>query len=136
MHPDIPYHLENYVGGYFIAPLSSRFIDNVNPATGAVYGQVPDSGEADVELAVTEAEKAFPAWSASSPEKRFAILNRIADLIDQYLPALAAAESNDNGKPLWLSTEVDIPRASSNFRFFATGIMHFASESHNQEGHS
>jgi len=136
MHLDIPYHLENYVGGYFIAPLSSRFMDNINPATGAVYGQVPDSGEADVELAVQEAEKAFPSWSASSPEKRFAILNRIADLIDQHLPALASAETNDNGKPLWLSTEVDIPRASANFRFFATGIMHFASESHHQEGHS
>ena len=48
--------------------------------------------------------------------------------------ALALAETNDNGKPLWLSKKVDIPRASDNFRFFATGLMHFASESHNMEG--
>ncbi|HQV56359.1 MAG TPA: aldehyde dehydrogenase, partial [Chitinophagaceae bacterium] len=32
-----------------------------------------------------------------------------------------------------LAKQVDIPRASSNFRFFATGIMHFATESHNME---
>ncbi|MGZ8511493.1 MAG: aldehyde dehydrogenase, partial [Chitinophagaceae bacterium] len=36
-------------------------------------------------------------------------------------------------KPLWLSKKVDIPRASANFRFFATGIMHFATDSHNME---
>lgn len=58
------------------------------------------------------------------------LLNRIADLIDENLEELALAETNDNGKPLWLSREVDIPRASANFRFFATGIMHFATESH------
>lgn len=58
------------------------------------------------------------------------MLNRIADLIDENLETLALAETNDNGKPIWLSREVDIPRASANFRFFATGIMHMASESH------
>lgn len=133
MADDIPYHLENYIGGHFIGPLSGRFIDNVNPATGEVYGQVPDSDERDVDLAVMEAEKAFPAWSVTPPEKRFTILNRIAELIDEQLPALALAECTDNGKPLWLCEEVDIPRASANFRFFATGIMHFASESHSME---
>src|SRR5690606_38160083 len=53
---------------------------------------------------------------------------------DANLDALALAETTDNGKPLWLSRKVDIPRASANFRFFATGIMHFASESHSMEG--
>ena len=51
----------------------------------------------------------------------------------QTSDALALAETNDNGKPLWLSKKVDIPRASANFRFFATGIMHFATESHSME---
>jgi aminomuconate-semialdehyde/2-hydroxymuconate-6-semialdehyde dehydrogenase len=66
-------------------------------------------------------------------EKRFQILNRIAELIDAHLDELALAETTDNGKPLWLSKQVDIPRASANFRFFATGIMHFATESHHME---
>ena len=129
----MPYHLENYIGGNFIGPLSGRFIDNINPAEGAVYGQIPDSNEKDVEVAVQAARKAFPEWSVTPLEKRFEILNRIAELIDGNLEALALAETNDNGKPLWLSKQVDIPRASSNFRFFATGIMHFAAESHSME---
>lgn len=60
-------------------------------------------------------------------------MNRIATLIDEHLNELSLAETNDNGKPLWLSKRVDIPRASANFRFFATGIMHFATESHSME---
>jgi aminomuconate-semialdehyde/2-hydroxymuconate-6-semialdehyde dehydrogenase len=133
MQLDIPYHLENYIGGYFIGPLSGKFAGNTNPATGEVYCQVPASGEKDVEVAVIAAQKAFPAWSSSTTENRFTILNKIASLIDDNLEALALAETNDTGKPLWLSKLVDIPRASANFRFFATGIMHFAGESHAME---
>ncbi|HEU4858724.1 MAG TPA: aldehyde dehydrogenase [Chitinophagaceae bacterium] len=133
MKLEIPYHLENYIGGNLIASLGGKFIDNINPATGEVYGQIPDSNEKDVTAGVHAAQKAFSAWSVTPVEERFRILNRIAELIDANLDELALAETNDNGKPLWLSKSVDIPRASANFRFFATGIMHFATESHNME---
>lgn len=133
MDLQVPYHLENYIGGHFIGPLSGQFISNINPATGGEYGQVPDSNTKDIDLAVAAAAKALPQWSVTPTEKRFAILNRIADLIDTHLDELALAETNDNGKPLWLSKSMDIPRASSNFRFFATAIMHFANESHAME---
>jgi aminomuconate-semialdehyde/2-hydroxymuconate-6-semialdehyde dehydrogenase len=133
MNLEIPYNLENYIGGNLIAPLSGKFIDNINPATGEVFCQVPGSNEKDVDAAVHAAEKAFSSWGVTPVEERFKILNRIAELIDANLDELAEAETNDNGKPLWLSKKVDIPRASANFRFFATGIMHFASESHQME---
>ncbi len=130
---EIPGELLNYIGGAFVAPVEDRWIESVNPATGAVLCRVPDSGAGDVELAVAAARKAFPSWSVTPVEERFTILNRIAGLIDAHLEALALAETTDNGKPLSLSKRVDIPRASSNFRFFATGIMHFAAESHTME---
>jgi len=134
MDLNIPYHLENYIGGNFIGPLSGQFLDGINPATAEVYYQVPNSNEKDVDIAVSAAQKAFAGWSTASTETRFRILNKIADLIDERLEELALAETNDNGKPLWLSKQVDIRRASDNFRFFATGIMHFASESHSTTG--
>ena len=116
-----------------MGPLSGKFIENINPATGEVLGHTPDSDERDVEIAVKSAKEAFPHWSVTPVSERFEILNRVASLIDSNLDALALAETTDNGKPLWLSKRVDIPRASANFRFFATGIMHFASESHSME---
>ena len=130
MKLDIPYHLENFIGGNFIGPLSGEFLDGINPATAEIYYQVPNSNKKDISVAVSAAQKAFAEWSNTAVEKRFSILNKIADLIDEHADELALAETNDNGKPLWLSKAVDIKRASDNFRFFATGIMHFASESH------
>jgi aminomuconate-semialdehyde/2-hydroxymuconate-6-semialdehyde dehydrogenase len=123
----------NYINGKMTAPVSGKFTDNINPATGSVYGSVPVSDAADVQLAVEAARNAFPSWSNTSGETRFRILNKLAELIEQHLESFALAETNDNGKPLWLSKAVDIPRASSNFRFFATGALHFASESHEME---
>ena len=125
--------IQNYIGGEFVEPLSNAYLQNINPATGEVFGQIPNSNSHDVDAAVAAAEKAFPSWSISTPEFRFKILNRIAELIDEHLDEIALAETTDNGKPLWLSKRVDIPRASSNFRFFATAIMHFSTDSHVME---
>lgn len=130
MNLAIPDLIQNFIGGEFREAYSGNYIDIINPATAEVFAQLPDSNERDVNEAVAAAKKAFPAWSVTSPDTRFSILNKIATLIDENLDALALAETTDNGKPLWLSRKVDIPRASSNFRFFATAIQHFANESH------
>jgi aminomuconate-semialdehyde/2-hydroxymuconate-6-semialdehyde dehydrogenase len=133
MNLSIPEYIQNFIDGGFYVPVSRNYIDNINPATGEVIGLTPESNEKDVMEAVTAAKKAFPYWSVTPVEKRFRVLNKIAELIDANLDVLAQAETTDNGKPLWLSKKVDIPRASANFRFFATGIMHFATDSHNME---
>lgn len=127
---DIPQKLENFIGGEFLPPLSGKYLDNVNPATGQVSGTIPDSTKEDIDKALAAATAAFEHWGKTPVEERFHLLNKIADTIDLYHEELSLAETNDNGKPLWLSRRVDIPRASSNFRFFATGAMHFSAESH------
>lgn len=127
-------HLQNYINGKLTSPCSGTYIDNVEPATGEVYSHIPDSGESDIDAAVKAAEKAFPQWAAITKEDRFAYLNKIADIITSKKEMLAEAESRDNGKPVSLAMRVDIPRAASNFRFFATANIHFASRSHNMSG--
>ena len=124
----------NYINGQLEAPISSKYLDNINPAEGKVYSSLPDSDSRDVEVAVKAAEAAFPFWAAMPLEKRAAILLKIADLIDRDLEKLALAESVDQGKPLKLARAVDIPRASANMRFYATASMHVSSESHLMEG--
>jgi aminomuconate-semialdehyde/2-hydroxymuconate-6-semialdehyde dehydrogenase len=126
--------IQNFVGGHFVSPKAGRYLDNIEPATGLSYSQVPDSDAADVELAVTAAENAFPEWSRTPAAERSRILLRIADLIDRDLEKFARAESVDTGKPLALARSLDIPRASSNFRFFATAILHTENEAHVTDG--
>ncbi|CAL1548905.1 unnamed protein product, partial [Lymnaea stagnalis] len=126
--------IENYIGGNLVKPVSDNYLDNFNPATGEVYSLIPDSDERDVEAAVEAAKKAFPVWSKMPAEARHDILMRVSALIERDLDLLAEAESIDNGKPKSLAKTVDIPRAVSNFKFYATAAMHFASESHETTG--
>ncbi|MEM1216111.1 MAG: aldehyde dehydrogenase [Bacteroidota bacterium] len=126
--------IRNYLNGQFRAPATGEYLDLYNPATGSVYSQVPNSDRTDVDQAVTAAEAAFPEWAARSVGERSRILTKIADLIEAKHEALAQAESLDNGKPVWLARQVDIPRAAANFRFFAQAITQFASEAHAMPG--
>lgn len=123
----------NYINGELIAPKNNQWLDNYQPATGEVYSLIPDSDADDIALATEAAKTAFTSWSTMPVGERSKIMLRIAALIEEKLPELAQAESIDNGKPLSLATTVDIPRARDNFHFFATGIIHFASEAHPME---
>ncbi len=120
----------NYIDGELKTPTSNQYLDNYDPSTGAIYSLIPDSDEHDVNKAVDAAREAFAGWSSLAVEKRSSVLQRIAELIDRDLDALALAESIDSGKTVALAKSLDIPRASANMRFFATGAIHFASEAH------
>ena len=124
----------NYVDGVYCPPINEQYFDNINPATGEVYCLIPDSDDNDLALAVTAAEKAFPIWSNMPAEERSKILVRFSEGIEKRMEQFVAAESKDNGKPITLARHVDIPRAVSNFHFFASAIIHFSSESHYMEG--
>lgn len=126
-------YIKNYIGGQLVNPQSGNYIDNYDPSRGRVYAQIPDSEKSDIDSAVAAAEAAFPAWSGMSKSERSDIMIKAADLIEARMDEFAAAESLDNGKPVSLATHVDIPRAVSNFKFFATAILHFAAESHHME---
>ncbi len=126
--------LENYINGELVKPESENYLDNFNPATGEVYSLIPDSDEKDVNKAVAAAKNAFPVWSKMSAEERHDVLMRVSALIERDLDSLAEAESIDNGKPKSLAKTVDIPRAVSNFKFYATAAMHTATEAHETVG--
>lgn len=116
--------LHNFIDGAFHAPQSGRYLDNVNPATGAVYARLAASDARDVDAAVAAAQRAFPAWSRTPLAERAAMLHRIADLIESRLDEFATTESMDQGKPVSLARAVDIPRAVWNFRYFADAMQH------------
>jgi aminomuconate-semialdehyde/2-hydroxymuconate-6-semialdehyde dehydrogenase len=122
--------IANFIDGRHVEPASGHYLDNIEPATGQVYSLVADSDGRDVELAVQAAARAFSSWSKTPAAERSRILLDVAQRIEANLERLARAESVDSGKPLRLARAVDIPRAASNFRFFATAVLHFHSEAY------
>jgi len=124
----------NYINGTYCDPHSDEWLDNYDPSKGEVYSRIANSNSEDVEKAYEAAKAAFPSWSNTTIEERSRIMLRIASLIEDNLDGLAEAEAKDNGKPLSLAKAMDIPRASSNFRFFAHAITQFNSEAHESVG--
>lgn len=124
----------NYIDGQFVFPIDGEFLPNINPATGAIYSEVPSSKSGDVEKAVLAAKKAFSSWSGLSRQERSTYLIKLAELIKENLPNLARAESIDNGKPISVSSSVDIPRSAENLEFFGNAILEFDEEHFDDRG--
>jgi len=128
--------IQNYINGELVAPAKGEYLDDFEPATGMVHARIPDSDEEDVKRAVEAAQQAFPAWKNLTIEQRHDHLMAVSSLIESKLEAFAIAESKDNGKPVKLAMKVDIPRAVSNFKFYATAIMNWGSQSHEMTGNA
>jgi aminomuconate-semialdehyde/2-hydroxymuconate-6-semialdehyde dehydrogenase len=127
-------YLKNYINGELVEPNAKAYLENIDPATGAVFSMIPDSDASDVQKAVEAAKEAEHGWANMHYEKRAAFIEAIAKGIEARMEEFVAAESLDNGKPMSLARRVDIPRAVSNFRFFATAIQQQSTESHFMEG--
>ena len=122
--------LGNFIDGRFWPAAGGSYLDNLEPATGAVLARVPDSGPEDIEQAVAAAVRAFPAWSARPVAERVDLLESLAGLVERHADDLAELESADTGKPLKLAREVDMQRARANLKFFAGAMAQWASAGH------
>jgi betaine-aldehyde dehydrogenase len=118
--------LKMLIGGEWVEAVGGEWIDVKSPATGELVGRVPKGSAADVDRAVKAAREAFNdgRWRYKWVPERVAILNKLADLIDEHTPEIAELESLQTGTALKLRRDSDIPFSADNLRFFATAIRH------------
>ncbi|GAN81403.1 aldehyde dehydrogenase [Acidocella aminolytica] len=102
---------------------AARF-SKLNPATGALLGEVAQGSAADIDAAVQAARLAFEdkRWRGKDMVERRDILLRLVTLIEANTDRLALAESLDMGKPVEEATAIDIPAAAAVWRFYAEAI--------------
>lgn len=93
-------HDDVFIGGRWVASGSTARTEVLNPATEEVWAAVPDGDERDIDAAVRAARLAFPAWSATRPAERAAILRRLADEIDSRAAELTRIITTENGTPV------------------------------------
>ncbi|HZW16810.1 MAG TPA: aldehyde dehydrogenase family protein, partial [Brevundimonas sp.] len=89
-----------------------------DPATGEIFGHVPDLGAAETERAIQAAHAAFSAWSRSDPHQRAAFLRDWARLIDDNAEGLGALMALENGKP-FEEAKGEVAYANSFIKWFA-----------------
>lgn len=104
-------------------------IENFDPGTGQVIGQLARGGAEDVDLAVQSAFRAFDQlWRDLKPSARARCLFTLADLMDAHAEELASLETLDNGKPITESRYVDVALASEVFRYYGGWATKYAGE--------
>ena len=107
------------IGGEWVKAEKGETFATYNPATNELLSTCANASAADVDKAVSAAQKAFESWSRTSPQERAALLLKAADTIEAHAAELAEIETRDNGKPLRETTLVDVPLSVDHFRYFA-----------------
>lgn len=108
---------DHYINGQRVAS-PTRFTD-ISPITGNVIAEVSRGGAAEVNAAVAAAKAAFPAWAALGPHGRLPYLEKLAHIIEDRVPDLAAVETTDNGSLHEASRLRVMKRGGHNIHWFA-----------------
>jgi len=110
----------NLIDGERAAARSNDWLESVNPATGAVWAEIPAGAAADIDAAVAAAKRAFRGpWRKMAAMQRAALLRKLGDLVVQHADELATIESRDNGKLLTETTAGDLPAVAQIFYYWA-----------------
>ena len=117
--PKFKKRYDHYIGGQWVQPDSGEYFDNISPIDGKPFTQAARGNARDIEKALDAAHTAFPAWSRTSAAYRSNVLLKIAQVVEDNLPYLAAVETVDNGKAIRETLAADLPLVIDHFRYFA-----------------
>src|SRR3954453_21691557 len=118
----------HFIGGKQVAGTSGRAGDVFNPNTGEVQAKVALASKAEVENAIANAKAAFPAWSATNPQRRARVMFKFLELIQGEYDDLARLLSSEHGKT-FADAKGDIQRGLEVVEF-TCGIPHLLKGEH------
>ncbi|MFQ5415254.1 MAG: aldehyde dehydrogenase family protein, partial [Phycisphaerae bacterium] len=109
------------IDGKWVDSVSGKTFETVNPATGDTICQVAEGDQADVDLAVKAARRAFDSgpWRNMGAAQRGRLMYKLADLIEAHQQDIAALETLDNGKPIRDARAADLPLTVACYRYYA-----------------
>lgn len=113
-----------FINGEFCDSVSGETYEAVNPATQKKFSFIASANEEDVDLAVASARQAFEnaEWSSASPAERKKVLLKLAQLIRENAVELALLETQNMGKRIQDSYEVDIAFSADSLQWYAESI--------------
>src|SRR5579863_9229558 len=101
-----------YVDGKWVSPIHARDFPVVNPATEEPIATISLGSAADVDRAVTAAERAFELYSETTVDDRLRFLRRVIEVYKDRIEEMAETISLEMGSPLRLSRAAQVPAGS------------------------
>ena len=93
-------HIQLFIDSHWRDGAAARSLPVVNPATGAVMGQVACAETADLEEVAAAALRGFAVWRQTSAFERYKIMRRAAQLLRDRVERVASLMTLEQGKPL------------------------------------
>ncbi len=112
-----------FIDGGYADALSGATLEARTPLTGERIADLAACDEADVDVAVAAARRAFEhgAWSRAAPAERKRVLLRLAELVRDHRDELAATITLDAGRPI-TAARGEVDGAADTFQFYAEAI--------------
>lgn len=123
-----------FINGQWVDASDGATLDVYCPANGEKISTIADASEADVDAAADAALAAFETWGKTTKAERAAILNKVADIIEENAEYFAQLETLDNGKPIRETRAIDVAYSVDHFRYFAGCLLADTGEADVLEG--
>ncbi|API57105.1 carnitine dehydratase (plasmid) [Rhizobium leguminosarum] len=109
---------QHYIDGEFSD--GEACYPSIDPASGAVWAEMPEAREGDVDRAVNAADRALyaGAWPKMTATQRGKLLYKLADLVAANAQILAELETRDTGKII-RETSAQIAYVAEYYRYYA-----------------
>lgn len=117
-----PKYTQLFIDNEWVDAVSGKTFGTYDPTNGKKICDVAEGAEADVDLAVQAATRAFAQkseWRQMDPSKRGLLLHKLADLMEEHRVELASLETYDNGKPYMMSYAADLELSIKCYRYYA-----------------
>jgi aldehyde dehydrogenase (NAD+) len=109
---------ELFIGGRQLPAQSGATFASHDPVSGAMMAEIAEGTADDVDVAVSNAAAAFPAWRDTDPVIRGRVLTGIASRLQDEFDRLVALEAREVGKPR-RTAENEIRGAIRYFEYYA-----------------
>jgi succinate-semialdehyde dehydrogenase/glutarate-semialdehyde dehydrogenase len=107
-----------HIDGEWLGVGSRRVHQVIDPATGAILGDLPLADAADLDRALDAAKRAYPLWRATTPLERGAVLRKAAQLLRERADTIARNATREEGKTV-AETRVEALGSANLFDFYA-----------------
>jgi aminomuconate-semialdehyde/2-hydroxymuconate-6-semialdehyde dehydrogenase len=120
---------KHFINGEYVASASGKTFENRCPVDNSLIGMVHEAGEVEVDTAVRAAKAALKGpWGKLTQAQRTALMDKVADRINERFEEFLEAECRDTGKPRSIASHIDIPRGAANFKAFAETVANHPTE--------
>ncbi|WP_116132682.1 aldehyde dehydrogenase family protein [Tropicimonas sp. IMCC34043] len=114
-----------YINGAWVDPVAARDFPVIDPSTEEAVAVISLGDQADTDAAVAAANAAFPAWSATDPAERIALVEKILQIYLARAEEMAQATSLEMGAPITMSREDQVPSGSYHIKNFLRAAKDF-----------